>query len=424
MNTHLLVIEPLEARIAPATIIVNTTGDTSHVFGKTSLRDALESADNHPGPDTIIFHLQAPPPHDENRIILSNGELTSNGNVTIKGPGKLIIDANGTHRAFDFNDANDPTHSSDSPVSMSGLTIINGKAANYGGAIYSTESLTLKNMTISGNDASGGGGVEVFGNATAGTKVSISTSLITGNTCQNYGAGLNLYHLTSLKMTKTVVSGNTAAHNAGGGMIAGINSTGTGMAITNCTFADNQADHGGGLVVNDYNTATTSKTVISGTKITGNSCSSKTYGGGGLIVDAGNTVITSSTISDNSAVYDGGGIEAIGFLSLTISSSTIADNKTTKTGLSAHGGGGLFVMGNGSATPKPVKVAGSHFTGNESKRDGGGIMATEGISLTISASTFSGNTADEGGGVGTAGTGVNRVDLHVSGSTFSDNVAG
>ena len=178
MITYYPTIEPLESRIAPATFTVTTIVDSSDVAHDTgSFRDALALADAHPGPDTIVFHLPAPPLHSENIITLSGVELTSKGNVTITGPGagKLIIDGNGTSRVFDINDG---VAGTDSPTIISGLSIVNGSLGNAGGGIYSAESLTLKKVVISGNAATFGGGVDVFGDAAAGTKVSISNALV------------------------------------------------------------------------------------------------------------------------------------------------------------------------------------------------------------------------------------------------------
>src|SRR5205823_3246560 len=109
------------------------------------------------------FHLPAPAAHGVNTIVLNGTELRSGGNVAIVGPGagKLIIDGNNASRIFDFNDN---ASSADSPVSISGLSIMHGHATggvgigsyalkDYGGGIYSAESLALKNVVISGNNA-------------------------------------------------------------------------------------------------------------------------------------------------------------------------------------------------------------------------------------------------------------------------------
>src|SRR5207237_4463769 len=89
-------------------------------------------------------------------------ELASNGNVTILGPGagRLIIDGDGKSRVFNINDGNATT---DSPTLISGLSITKGDAgAGIGGGIYSSESLTLKSVVLSGNTAHNGGAVCVY----------------------------------------------------------------------------------------------------------------------------------------------------------------------------------------------------------------------------------------------------------------------
>src|SRR5262245_3887736 len=139
------VLQALESRVAPATFTVKNLNDS----GTDSLRAALLAADTLPGPDKIVFKLPAPAPHSENTIVLGGTELKSNGKVTITGPGagKLIIDAAGASRVFDINDGDD---TKDSPTTISGLSIIRGAAAGaFGGGIYSSESLTLKNVVIS-----------------------------------------------------------------------------------------------------------------------------------------------------------------------------------------------------------------------------------------------------------------------------------
>lgn len=355
-------IESLESRIAPAVFLVATTADSTDAAHDTgSLRDAIALANAQIGKDTIKFHLPAPPPHSENIITLTGGELLSAGEVAIQGPGagKLIINGNGS-RVFHIDDLSYPTSS---PAIISGLSIVNG-SGDYGGGIYSTESLTLKHVVISGNSATkSGGGLNVVGNLVAGTKVSISNSLIAGNNATGFGGGMSLAGLAGVTINKTKVTGNSVANKNAGGIYAEL--------------------------------------------LTGNT----------------HLRITGSTISDNTAVYDGGGLYAVGFGALTISKSSITDNKTTKTAASQQGGGGVFIKGNGTATPQSVKIIGSQITGNSSARDGGGLYARGGLALTISGSVFSGNRATNGGGVITNGNTANKVDLTVTGSTFSHNIA-
>lgn len=422
MKTNNPRLEMLESRLAPSTFTVTAVGDA----GGGSLRKALADADNHAGPDTIVFHLPAPPLHSENIITLTSGDLTSKGNVTITGPGagRLIIDGNNADRIFFINDT---VITADSPTIISGLSIIHGNAAGYGGGIFSYESLTLKNVVISGNVSSqSGGGVSVLGNASAGTKVGVSNSLIAGNIATGYGGGLHLSNLKSITISKSVVTGNSAGSNSGGGMYSEINGAGTGIAITGSLIFGNSASYGGGLSLNNNSSLPRAKITVSACTIGDNkSTGNGAIGGGGLFVTHGAAVITGSTISNNTAVYFGGGIQASNMPGLTISKCTISGNRTTNTNATYQGGGGVFVLGTGSATTSPVKITDSRFIGNRSAGDGAGLLAGDGLALTISGTTFSGNRADSfGGGISTFGFLLNKVDLTVSGSTFANNSSG
>jgi predicted outer membrane repeat protein len=421
MRSFAPTLECLESRVAPATFTVRSLADS----GTDTLREALAKADAIAGPDKIIFKL--PPPavaHGENIILLSSGELTSKGNITIVGPGfgKLIIDANGTSRVFDISDGDTNV---DSPATINGLSIARGKSATFGGGIYSSESLTLKSVVVSGSAASSGGGVAVKGTSTSAVKANISSSRIANNSVTAYGGGLYLENLKAVTISKTTVSGNTAG-NSGGGIYAEINGAGTGIAITDCQVSGNKASYGGGIAMNSNSTLATAKASISGTKVIGNtSTSTSSFGGGGIFLTHGNATITGSTIGDNTAVYCGGGVNAMSFASLTISKSTISGNRTTKSSGGYQGGGGIFIQGAGSTTPQPVKITGSTISDNTSADFGGGELVSDGITMTITSSTFArNNAASHGGGLAAFGTGNNKVDLTVSGGTFSDNSTG
>ena len=429
MKTKAFRIELLEARIAPATFVVTSLLDPIEQ-DKVTLREALAMADAAEGPDIIVFDLPAPPLHGANIIKLTTGQLTSEGSVTIKGPGasKLIIDGNGTSRIFLLDDANPAT---DSPVTIKGLSIVHGLAP-AGGGIFSRESLTLKKSIVSGNVASmsAAGGILVSGDASAGAApidVRISNSVITGNSATGFGGGLDLVNLHSISINKTRVTGNSTTDGSGGGIYASLTSAGTGMTITDCVISGNQASLGGGLFLESANNNPASKITISRTKITGNTSTNEGEGGGGIYLAGGHALITGSMIRANAAVFNGGGIEAKGFASLKISRSTVSGNQTTTDvpymGNYDVGGGGLSVRGNGSGVA-PVTITDSHFTDNSSKQNGGGVFARNGIDLRISGSIFSGNRANvSGGGVDASGTGAGKVDLTVIGGVFSENVA-
>jgi predicted outer membrane repeat protein len=400
-------IEPLESRIAPATIIVTSLLDAT-VSGKTDLRQALAQADTdlamHPGVvNTIKFEVPPAAAHTENIITLDGAVLTSNGDVNIVGPGagKLIINGNDASGVFQFG-------GSAGLSTISGLSIVNGSRGNGGGGIYCSESLTLKNVVISGNTSNAfGAGVNIHGNDTTPPKISIISSQITGNQTAGSSA-IDLYETGSINITKTVISGNA------NGLVGGLVSAGVAGTISDSLISGNA-----GTGINLYTDSTTSKITISGTKITGNT-------GGGVNIGACNEVITGSTIENNTASYVGGGVYSSGPTSLTISKSSIIGNRTTNTSAAEQGGGGLFINGSGSGTPAPVRIVASNISDNSSALDGGGLFAKDGIALSIAGSTFTGNRAASGvGGAiatrGTTATGV--VNLTVTGSLFSDNVA-
>ena len=152
--------------------------------------------------------------------------------------------------------------------------------------------------------------------------------------------------------------------------------------------------------------------------------------GANLLAVSGNAAsrifhVTNATVSisgltitnGNTGVFgNGGGIyndRAI----LTVSNCTLSGNVSTN-----NAGGGIFNNGfNGSAT---LTITASTFSGNTAYggggiyNDGGNASAT----LTITASTFSGNTAHKGGGIYNDG-GNASATLTITASTFSGNIA-
>jgi predicted outer membrane repeat protein len=127
--------------------------------------------------------------------------------------------------------------------------------------------------------------------------------------------------------------------------------------------------------------------------------------GGGIQAPGGGTVtVTNSTVSGNTAGGNGGGVAAAGAVTLT--NSTISGNTA-----GVNGGG---VGANGVIT-----VTNSTISSN-SASTGGGVAAS--AAVTITNSTFSSNAASSiGSGGGIAGT---SVPVAATNSTFSNNTAG
>ena len=149
---------PSEQRLQLSTFRVNTTLDTVAVnlrngkdsTGHISLRSAIMAADARRGSSTIIvpagtFTLSIP---GANEDASATGDLDLKGKITIKGAGsaKTIIDANQLDRVFQVLGGN---------VSISKLTIQNGRASQGAGILNAGGNVSLSSVLIQNNVASG-----------------------------------------------------------------------------------------------------------------------------------------------------------------------------------------------------------------------------------------------------------------------------
>jgi parallel beta-helix repeat protein len=100
-------------------------------------------------------------------------------------------------------------------------------------------------------------------------------------------------------------------------------------AVTNCSFSDNSAASGGGMVNFE------SKPTVTNCTFTGNSATSD--GGGGMANDSdSNPTVTNCTFSDNSAVRHGGGMRNNVRCNPAVTNSTFSGNSASISG------GGMF----------------------------------------------------------------------------------
>ena len=253
----------LEGRELLSTLTVSNTNDS----GAGSLRAAVAQADADGGGDTIVFSSLFDTPQT---ITLTGGQLELSGTTartTIAGPGANLLSVSGdmASRVLQIDGA--------VTASISGLTITGGSASNSvgndnGGGVQVMEdgSLTMTDCTVSGNAASGGGGL--------GRLVCL-------------GGG-------SLTMTDCTVSSNNAA---GGG---GLYNDGATLTMTNCTVSGNSTTISGGGV-GSY--GTTAATTLTSCTVSANSTG--TSGGGGLHNHGGSVTLTDTIVAGN---YAGGDI--------------------------------------------------------------------------------------------------------------------
>src|SRR5262245_37492977 len=97
-------LECLECRAVPATFMVTTTLDVVATDGKLSLREAINAANAHPGPDAIllppgVYRLALRGADDTNAA----GDLDISGSTLIQGAGAgaTIIDGQQIDRVLD-----------------------------------------------------------------------------------------------------------------------------------------------------------------------------------------------------------------------------------------------------------------------------------------------------------------------------------
>jgi hypothetical protein len=210
-----------------------------------------------------------------------SGELDLAHSINIKGPGANLL----TVRRYgdDFGPyVRIFTVLPGATISISGLTVANGYALDFGGGIANFGTLTLDNTAIVGNTAD-----SCPSSCGWGTPAS-------GGGIRNSG---------TLTINDSTISGNSAEHD-GGGIANGdeYDEHGGSVTVNNSTISGNRAvfDDGGGIYSNNHNGATLT---ISNSSIAGNASSYLGAGGGIRIVTVSGLVMRNTIIARNSAAY-------------------------------------------------------------------------------------------------------------------------
>ncbi len=412
----LLMPASASASLTPdATILVNTLTDELNSDGDCSLREAIRAAnldqavDACPagsGADTIVLqsgvtYTLTRPGADDTAV---NGDLDIADDLTITGS-NAIIDANGAttnDRVIQVLGGN--------VVTISNVTLRNGRTTSFGAGIRSAGTLTLRSVTLSGNQSTGNAGGGLANEAGA---LAVFDSTITGNTASTLGGGVALLG-GALQAVNLTLSSNTANSDRGGGLWVGTNASAT---LITSTVNNNDAGTNGGGIYNENNLSLLGSTVRNNQAgVAGGGVSE--FGGG--IYNEDTLVLSHSTVRNNLA-DDSAGISNDGG-SMTIKFSTINNN----TGISAAG------MRNSNAAT--AVLTNSTVSSNSASASAGGIANSAGSTLQLSSVTVAFNVADsdannsgDGGGLANAGTAVLRnsilgenVDASAGGSIFPD----
>ena len=259
-------LEILEDRLAPATLTVLNTTDSS----AGSLRSEIGLAANG---DQIVFD---PTVFATPQIIVLNSTLTISRNVTITGPSEgVTIDGNNASTVFQVN--------SGVTATLNGLTIAHGRATT-GGGINNSGTLTIQSSTLSGNSATNGGGIYNSGTLT------VQSSTLSGNSTPASGGGVD--NTGTLTIAYSTLSGNDSDS---GGAIA---NAGT-LTLQDDTFSTNIGLVGG--AISNSGTLTVQSSTLFG--------NTATLQAGGGILNSGTLTVLNSTITGNTAGHLGAGID-------------------------------------------------------------------------------------------------------------------
>ena len=277
------------------------------VIGATSLREALDFANDISSKTTILFDSKLAGGTIE--LDDSLGQLLIDSEVKIVGLGADLLtidagaDSTNSHRVFQAISGID--------VTIQGLTITGGYvgSATNGGGILSSAELTLQEVKIEGNEAGQSGG----GLYSASGSVLIEGSTFENNTA-TFGGGARLDNglITSISIEGSTFSNNTAGTGAGALIRGGdVNVTTEGtVSIENSTFSGNRGTgfSAGGLGI-EWNDSNATPVQITNTTITDNTIG--TVGatssiGGGISISNADVVLKNGIVAGNAVISNSG----------------------------------------------------------------------------------------------------------------------
>ena len=221
-----------------------------------------------------------------NAFYSDNGLPLITSDITVEGGGAIIE-----------RDAGAPKFrilavAASGDLTLNNTTISGGDTTAWGGGIYVgiDGQATLTGSTIFGNRAYNGGGISTK----LGT-VTLTHSIVSGNSAGQFGGGLQS-NLGTVMLATSTVSGNEAGNRGGGITVL----HGNVMTAAGSTIRGNTAGNGGGAIYHIGGTVALTNTTISDNTSTSDN-------GGGILNRGGSTTLTNSTVTANSAVQGGGG---------------------------------------------------------------------------------------------------------------------
>ncbi|MCA9189723.1 MAG: hypothetical protein KDA99_29070 [Planctomycetales bacterium] len=243
-----------------------------------SLREAIEYANFHPGPDTITF---AP---GLNGTIHLNGSAQPalQSDLTITGPGANVLTLNGGAESSILTAVG-------TSIQVSGLGLSNGNAIIGGaltvetGAVVTIDASDFNSNTATGNGTTNGDGGAILNRGT----LTIRNSTLRNNSAVNGGAIFNAVG-GNLIVQNSTLAGNAATF--GGGLY---NTLGV-ASFLNSTIAYNRSNVGGGIRATTSGASATTtiiNTILGGNLNFAGTVPQDFAGGGSFTVQSSNNLI-------------------------------------------------------------------------------------------------------------------------------------
>ena len=310
-------------------------------------------------------------------------------------------------------------------------TISNNNARGNGGGIFSAQGnvLDVSGSTIQGNKGNNGGGIhtgEARDPSKTPSKATITdTKILDNEITGSLGGGVHVGTRANATLKDCTVAGNKAdtVNGTGGGVSAfgiGVDVTLDNVRVENNT-ADGKNGKGGGVYLQGNQFGASSLTLKNGTIIQNNTANGKNGNGGGVYLK-GNVTLKSDgadgriTISENKATQGAGIFTEIWKLGKeTTAPHLVLENTDVLNNSSTSKGGGIHLTTGTTLDLLKSKVDGN--TGGS----GGGIYAKDDAKLNIQDSSISGNTATNGGWGGGIYTDLKDGSITIQGSTIDGN---
>jgi hypothetical protein len=308
---------PIHAQISGHAFTVNNTQDLTDVYpgdgvcaasdGTCTLRAAIQETNASGGADSITlpagtYTLTIADANIDNLEQAGDLDIFDSVDISGAGAGETIIQAgtdlsNSVDRVFEIEHT--------AIVTISGVTIRNGKTNGDSGAIRNRGVVTIKSSIVSNSNARSSGGAAVNNGV-----VTLIDSTIRGHTALSSGGGIANFG--TMAIFRSTISGNAGTFNGGG-----ISNFGA-LTLTNSTVSNNSSGAGGGI----YHNSPHSQLQLYNVTIAENSSDSDRNGngaGGGLVygmtpLSPADGIIMANTIIANNLDRTGQANDCVGTL--------------------------------------------------------------------------------------------------------------